>query len=387
MGTLRGCPGARAGGPHRLARGRQGGRPDRRRPALGRRPSRGIDSTIPTRSCQPALFRPHPSMVRAAWVRGRPARRSPGRGGSGVVSDGLDILIGGGTIVDGTGTPGSAGPWRSRVTPCGSCAVLRPPPTPSPPSRSGDGSTRPGTVVAPGFIDLHSHGGLVILAEPRHEPKVRQGVTTEVIGVDGNSYAPFRTQRRSRRLPDAQRRARRPARRSPTTGGRSPSTWRGSTGRSPSTSPTSSATRRSGSPPSAGTTCRPTPAMADQRALLREAHGGRRVRPRPGSTIRRAPMPRPTSWPTCRTRRPKLGGFYHTHVRYPLGDRFLDPFREAIEIGRRGERARSTSPTSITVRRSRARRGHARAWSTTLARRVSTSPSTCTRTSGPARGS
>ncbi len=31
-----------------------------------------------------------------------------------------------------------------------------------------------------------------------------------------------------------------------------------------------------------------------------------------------------------------LGGFYHTHVRYPLGDRFLDPFREAIEIGRRG---------------------------------------------------
>ena len=31
------------------------------------------------------------------------------------------------------------------------------------------------------------------------------------------------------------------------------------------------------------------------------------------------------------------GGFYHTHVRYALGDRYLDPFREAIEIGRRGE--------------------------------------------------
>src|SRR5205814_8322096 len=29
------------------------------------------------------------------------------------------------------------------------------------------------------------------------------------------------------------------------------------------------------------------------------------------------------------------GGFYHTHVRYPLGDRYLDPTREAIEIGRR----------------------------------------------------
>ena len=48
-----------------------------------------------------------------------------------------------------------------------------------------------GHVVAPGFIDVHSHSGLMILAEPRHEPKVRQGVTTEVIGVDGNSYAPF----------------------------------------------------------------------------------------------------------------------------------------------------------------------------------------------------
>ena len=39
----------------------------------------------------------------------------------------------------------------------------------------------------------------------------------------------------------------------------------------------------------------------------------------------------------------KLGGFYHTHVRYTLGDRFLDPFREAIEIGKRGG-----SPAHIT---------------------------------------
>ena len=39
----------------------------------------------------------------------------------------------------------------------------------------------------------------------------------------------------------------------------------------------------------------------------------------------------------------RLGGIYHTHVRYTLGDRFLDPFREAIEIGRRGE-----APAHIT---------------------------------------
>jgi N-acyl-D-amino-acid deacylase len=37
------------------------------------------------------------------------------------------------------------------------------------------------------------------------------------------------------------------------------------------------------------------------------------------------------------------GGLYHTHVRYPLGDRYLDPFREAIEIGRRAE-----APSHIT---------------------------------------
>ncbi len=30
----------------------------------------------------------------------------------------------------------------------------------------------------------------------------------------------------------------------------------------------------------------------------------------------------------------RLGGIYHTHVRYSLGDRYLDPFREALDIGR-----------------------------------------------------
>src|SRR6266567_3144070 len=46
-------------------------------------------------------------------------------------------------------------------------------------------------VVCPGFIDMHAHSRLVLLAEPRHEPKVHQGITTELIGVDGCSYAPF----------------------------------------------------------------------------------------------------------------------------------------------------------------------------------------------------
>ncbi len=50
-----------------------------------------------------------------------------------------------------------------------------------------------GYVVCPGFVDLHSHAGLTILGEPNHDPKVRQGVTTELIGIDGISHAPFKT--------------------------------------------------------------------------------------------------------------------------------------------------------------------------------------------------
>ena len=51
-----------------------------------------------------------------------------------------------------------------------------------------------GLAVCPGFIDLHSHAGLTILGEPHHDPKVRQGVTTELVGIDGISHAPFKSQ-------------------------------------------------------------------------------------------------------------------------------------------------------------------------------------------------
>ncbi|MGA0276239.1 MAG: amidohydrolase family protein, partial [Dehalococcoidia bacterium] len=47
-------------------------------------------------------------------------------------------------------------------------------------------------IVCPGFVDLHSHAGLTILGEPHHDPKVRQGVTTELVGIDGISHAPFK---------------------------------------------------------------------------------------------------------------------------------------------------------------------------------------------------
>jgi N-acyl-D-amino-acid deacylase len=47
-----------------------------------------------------------------------------------------------------------------------------------------------GKVVCPGFIDAHVHGDLAVLADPLHEPAVRQGVTTYILGQDGVAMAP-----------------------------------------------------------------------------------------------------------------------------------------------------------------------------------------------------
>lgn len=48
-----------------------------------------------------------------------------------------------------------------------------------------------GLVLAPGFIDMHAHSELAVLQGARHEAKIRQGVTTEVLGQDGLGYAPL----------------------------------------------------------------------------------------------------------------------------------------------------------------------------------------------------
>jgi N-acyl-D-amino-acid deacylase len=48
-----------------------------------------------------------------------------------------------------------------------------------------------GLVVAPGFIDTHSHSDLQVLIEPEVLPKMMQGITTEVLGQDGIAMAPL----------------------------------------------------------------------------------------------------------------------------------------------------------------------------------------------------
>ena len=100
----------------------------------------------------------------------------------------LDLLIRNGLVMDGTGGPGFYGAIGVQGD---EVQVLRGDVTHVESARIIDASRH---VVCPGFIDMHSHGGLVILGEPRHEPKVRQGITTELIGIDGNSVAPFKNQ-------------------------------------------------------------------------------------------------------------------------------------------------------------------------------------------------
>jgi N-acyl-D-amino-acid deacylase len=55
-----------------------------------------------------------------------------------------------------------------------------------------------GLALAPGFVDIHSHADLPLFVEPRAESRVRQGVTTEVVGQDGSSIGPWTAEQAAR---------------------------------------------------------------------------------------------------------------------------------------------------------------------------------------------
>ena len=93
----------------------------------------------------------------------------------------FDLLITDARIVDGTGGPSTSGAVAvrgGRIAAVGNVA--------GPAARTIDAG---GKVVAPGFIDPHSHSDLPLLVDGNAESKIRQGVTTEVIGESG-SVAP-----------------------------------------------------------------------------------------------------------------------------------------------------------------------------------------------------
>ena len=106
----------------------------------------------------------------------------------------LKLLIKGGLIVDGSANPGYYGAIGVDGD---SLTILRGDVSNVQAERVLDAT---GKVVCPGFIDVHAHSALMILADPKHEPKVHQGITTELIGIDGNSYAPFQSREELMRM-------------------------------------------------------------------------------------------------------------------------------------------------------------------------------------------
>ena len=239
----------------------------------------------------------------------------------------VDLLFANGTIVDGTGAPG----YRGSVAVVGdSLRVITGDVAAVAAARTVDAG---GYVICPGFIDMHSHSDLKLLTEPAHEAKIRQGVTTEALGMDGLSYAPTTPRGLEQLL-----------------------TYLAAV---------------NGAPPDARWS-----SVADFLALFDGDAACNVLHFVPHAAIRVAAMGWSSRLPTAAeldtmrelTRQgmrdgafgfttgltyapgaysntdelaaiagvaAEEGGFYCTHARYTLGDRLLDPFREALEIGRR----------------------------------------------------
>lgn len=102
-----------------------------------------------------------------------------------------DLVLRGALVVDGTG----GDPYRADAVVRGGriTAVHRegdPGPRPGAAPAVGRVIDADGLALAPGFVDMHAHSDLALLTDPGNEAKAAQGVTLEVLGQDGLSYAP-----------------------------------------------------------------------------------------------------------------------------------------------------------------------------------------------------
>ncbi|MGI5422285.1 N-acyl-D-amino-acid deacylase family protein [Actinomadura luteofluorescens] len=95
----------------------------------------------------------------------------------------IDLLIAGGTLADGTG----AAPRRADVAVTGGRVARIGDLAGCPAVRTVDAS---GHVVAPGFVDVHTHSDLTLLSAPEARSAVRQGITTVVVGNCGLGVTP-----------------------------------------------------------------------------------------------------------------------------------------------------------------------------------------------------
>jgi N-acyl-D-aspartate/D-glutamate deacylase len=102
----------------------------------------------------------------------------------------LDLIIRGASVVDGTGAParradlGVAGDRIAALGTIDDGAIA---------ARTIDAR---GRVACPGFIDIHTHSDLTLIADGTGESKLRQGVTTEVVGNCSFSAFPIEPARR-----------------------------------------------------------------------------------------------------------------------------------------------------------------------------------------------
>jgi N-acyl-D-amino-acid deacylase len=95
----------------------------------------------------------------------------------------LDLLLTGGMVIDGGGNPG----YKASVgVQDGKILLLR-----TEEASADRVIDVGGLTVVPGFIDPHSHSDFVFFRDPRPDMKLRQGVTTEIVGNCGSSSAPI----------------------------------------------------------------------------------------------------------------------------------------------------------------------------------------------------
>ena len=102
----------------------------------------------------------------------------------------FDLVLTNGTVIDGSG-----GPRRPAAVAVRGGAIAAVGDVP-PDAGKAVVDVR-GLIVAPGFIDVHTHSDISLIVDPRAQSKIRQGVTTEVVGNCSYSPAPITDRNRA----------------------------------------------------------------------------------------------------------------------------------------------------------------------------------------------
>lgn len=98
-----------------------------------------------------------------------------------------DYLIRNATVVDGSADPRYVADVAVHE---GAIGAITPRPNTASDPEGAVEIDADGLVLSPGFIDMHAHSDLQVLADPPHMGRINQGITTEVTGQDGLSFAP-----------------------------------------------------------------------------------------------------------------------------------------------------------------------------------------------------